>query len=46
MIKRKVDKMKLVSVIHFPEFGGPQNQALRLAPALERHAIESITVIP
>lgn len=38
--------MKLISVIHFPEFGGPHNQALRLAPLLETHGIESVTVLP
>lgn len=38
--------MKLVSVLHFPEFGGPHNQALRLAPALEGHGVESVTVLP
>jgi len=38
--------MKLISVIHFPEFGGPQNQALRLAPLLDAEGIESLTVIP
>lgn len=38
--------MKLVSVLHFPEFGGPHNQALRLAPLLEAHGIESVTVLP
>ena len=38
--------MKLISVIHAPEFGGPQNQALRLAPILGEHGVESVTVIP
>ncbi|MEA2511553.1 MAG: hypothetical protein QOJ59_1040 [Thermomicrobiales bacterium] len=38
--------MKLVSVLHFPEFGGPHNQALRLSPALAHHGVESTIVLP
>ena len=38
--------MKLVSVLHFPEFGGPHNQLLRLSPELERRGVHTISVLP
>jgi glycosyltransferase involved in cell wall biosynthesis len=33
-------------VIHYPVFGGPHNQALRLAPALRSRGWEMIVVLP
>src|SRR4051794_33241273 len=46
MIVEQRESIKLVSVIHFPEFGGPQNQALRLTPMLAEAGVESVVVIP
>ena len=36
----------VLSVIHHPVFGGPHNQALRLAPVLERHGIATTVLLP
>jgi glycosyltransferase involved in cell wall biosynthesis len=33
-------------VIHYPVFGGPHNQALRLAPALRARGWETVVVLP
>ncbi len=38
--------MHLLSVIHYPIFGGPHNQALRLAPLLERRGVETTVLLP
>lgn len=38
--------MKVVSVLHFPEFGGPHNQSLRLTNPLASAGVESISVLP
>lgn len=38
--------MKVVSVLHFPEYGGPHNQMLRLAGPLLEREIESLAVLP
>lgn len=38
--------MKLVSVLHFSEFGGPHNQMLRLSGPLSAYGIESLAVLP
>jgi glycosyltransferase involved in cell wall biosynthesis len=38
--------VKLLSVIHHPVFGGPHNQALRLAGPLARRGWETLVVLP
>jgi glycosyltransferase involved in cell wall biosynthesis len=38
--------MRLLSVIHYPFFGGPQNQALRLAAPLAARGVETTVVLP
>lgn len=38
--------MRLLSVIHYPVFGGPHNQALQLAPLLEHHGVETTVLLP
>lgn len=38
--------MKILSVLHFPEFGGPHNQMLRLHAPLARRGVEYIPVLP
>jgi glycosyltransferase involved in cell wall biosynthesis len=38
--------MKVLSVLHFPEFGGPHNQMLRLAGPLGDHDVDYIPVLP
>jgi glycosyltransferase involved in cell wall biosynthesis len=38
--------MKALSVIHYPVFGGPHNQAARLAGALKRHGWETLVALP
>jgi glycosyltransferase involved in cell wall biosynthesis len=38
--------MKVLSVMHFPEFGGPHNQTLRLSAPLRQRGIESVAVLP
>src|SRR5947207_12824700 len=47
----RLDRAVLMSkrclfVIHYPVFGGPHNQALRLAPALRSLGWEMIVLIP
>jgi glycosyltransferase involved in cell wall biosynthesis len=38
--------LKRLVVIHYPFFGGPHNQALRLTEPLARRGIETLVVIP
>jgi glycosyltransferase involved in cell wall biosynthesis len=38
--------MNVLFVIHYPFFGGPQNQALRLARPLEERGVHTIVVLP
>lgn len=38
--------MKALSVLHFPEFGGPHNQMLRLTRPLQGRGVESLAVLP
>src|SRR5919201_2261211 len=38
--------MNLLLVIHYPVFGGPHNQALRLARALERESVNVTVLLP
>lgn len=38
--------MNLLSIIHYPVFGGPHNQALRLAPALMEHGVHTTVLLP
>ena len=38
--------MRVLHVTHFPIFGGPHNQALRLAAPLARRGFETVVVIP
>ncbi|MDA8218111.1 MAG: glycosyltransferase, partial [Dehalococcoidales bacterium] len=38
--------MNVLYVIHYPFFGGPQNQAVRLARLLEERGIHTIVVLP
>jgi len=38
--------MNLLLVIHYPVFGGPHNQALRLARALEREGVNVTVLLP
>jgi glycosyltransferase involved in cell wall biosynthesis/ubiquinone/menaquinone biosynthesis C-methylase UbiE len=39
-------KLKVISVLHFPEFGGPHNQSLRLTAPFALAGIESLSVLP
>ena len=38
--------MNLLSVIHYPVFGGPHNQALRLAAPLRRLGVKTVVLLP
>jgi glycosyltransferase involved in cell wall biosynthesis len=38
--------MKILSVIHYPTFGGPHNQAVRLARPLQRRGWETLVALP
>lgn len=38
--------MRILSIIHYPVFGGPHNHNLRLAPVLAAHGIESLVLLP
>jgi glycosyltransferase involved in cell wall biosynthesis len=38
--------MRVLYVIHYPFFGGPQNQALRLAGPLEERGVHTTVVLP
>ena len=38
--------MRILSVIHFPVFGGPHNQALQLADPLSARGFRTLVVIP
>lgn len=38
--------MKVLNVIHYPVFGGPHNQALRLAMPLAARGFETVVVVP
>ncbi|MCE5192007.1 MAG: glycosyltransferase [Actinomycetia bacterium] len=38
--------MKVMSVIHYPVFGGPHNQALRLDAPLRALGVETLVVLP
>lgn len=38
--------MKILGVLHFPEFGGPHNQLLRLHQPLQDRNVDLITVLP
>jgi hypothetical protein len=38
--------VKILSVVHGPAFGGAHNQALRLAPGLERRGISTVVALP
>jgi glycosyltransferase involved in cell wall biosynthesis len=38
--------MKLLHVVHYPVFGGPHNEALRLAPELPKHGWEIKVLLP
>ena len=38
--------MRLLVVIHYPFFGGPQNQVLRLTEPLERRGVDTTVVLP
>lgn len=38
--------MRLLAVIHYPVFGGPHNQVLRLAGPLEAHGISTVVLLP
>lgn len=38
--------MRILFVIHFPVFGGPHNQALRLAPVLRSRGWETVVLLP
>ena len=37
---------RVLFVSHFPTFGGPHNQALRLAPALRERDFETVVLLP
>lgn len=39
-------QMKVFSVLHFPEFGGPHNQVLRLAAPLAQRGVEYVAILP
>lgn len=38
--------MKLATVFHFPEYGGPQNQTVRLSPILRDLGVETVALAP
>jgi FkbM family methyltransferase len=38
--------LKIISVLHFPEFGGPHNQMLRLTAPLAERGVDSLAVLP
>jgi glycosyltransferase involved in cell wall biosynthesis len=38
--------MRALTVLHYPVFGGPHNQAAQLAPALERRGWETLVILP
>ncbi|MFN8556276.1 MAG: hypothetical protein U0531_02635 [Dehalococcoidia bacterium] len=38
--------MNLLTVIHYPIFGGPHNEALRLHGALRAHGYETTVLLP
>ncbi|HRC62745.1 MAG TPA: hypothetical protein PLX85_05920, partial [Dehalococcoidia bacterium] len=38
--------MNLLHVVHYPVFGGPHNQALRLAEPLRRRGWETTVLLP
>jgi glycosyltransferase involved in cell wall biosynthesis len=37
--------IRALTVLHYPTFGGPHNNTLRLAPLLERHGIETVVAL-
>jgi glycosyltransferase involved in cell wall biosynthesis/SAM-dependent methyltransferase len=39
-------RMKVLHVVHFPVFGGPHNQALRLAAPLRARGFDTLVVVP
>lgn len=41
-----MDRRRLLQVIHYPVFGGPHNQALRLAEPLARRGWDTIVLLP
>jgi glycosyltransferase involved in cell wall biosynthesis len=38
--------LRVLSVIHYPFFGGPQNQALRLTGPLASRSVETVVILP
>jgi glycosyltransferase involved in cell wall biosynthesis len=38
--------MRLLAIVHFPVFGGPHNQLLRLDPYLRRVGVETTVLLP
>lgn len=38
--------MRILSIIHYPVFGGPHNRSLRLAPILRKKGIHTTLVLP
>lgn len=38
--------MRLLSVIHYPVFGGPHNQALRLTGPLQARGVDTVVALP
>jgi glycosyltransferase involved in cell wall biosynthesis len=38
--------LKVLAVVHYPVFGGPHNQILRLAGPLRAHGVETIALLP
>jgi glycosyltransferase involved in cell wall biosynthesis len=38
--------VRVLAVIHYPVFGGPHNQVLRLAAALGQEGVETVAVLP
>lgn len=38
--------MRVLHVVHYPVFGGPHNQALRLAAPLREHGVELTVLVP
>jgi glycosyltransferase involved in cell wall biosynthesis len=43
---RRREHVNLLIVIHYPVFGGPHNQALRLAHAFERQGVATTVLLP
>jgi len=42
----KIQKMKILSIIHYPVFGGPHNRNAKLIPVLKDEGIETIVLLP